>query len=83
MGSNEFSADGYMIISLRSSFAFPEPDPLMSTLPCSMGLVQLFVHLYFTHVHPQIPMINKRNFIKMQESRYKVGSSVGIAVFCY
>ncbi|KAI8824187.1 fungal-specific transcription factor domain-containing protein [Fimicolochytrium jonesii] len=56
--------DGVMSIALRSDVIPANPNLSMDSPPCSPDLVHHLVSLYFTHIHPYFPMIDRAAFTR-------------------
>ncbi|KAI8593019.1 fungal-specific transcription factor domain-containing protein [Geranomyces variabilis] len=57
-------ADGIMSIALRSDVQPANPSISHDSPPCSPDLVHHLVSLYFTHIHPYFPMIDRKSFTR-------------------
>jgi hypothetical protein len=57
-------AGGIMSISLSFEATPQKDDVLVDSPPCSPDLVLHLIGLYFTHVHPYFPMIDRHSFAR-------------------
>lgn len=61
--------DGVMSIALRSDVVPANPTLPIDSPPCSPDLVHHLVSLYFTHIHPYLPMIDRVAFTKQLKEK--------------
>ncbi|RKO83442.1 fungal-specific transcription factor domain-containing protein, partial [Blyttiomyces helicus] len=70
--------DGVLSIPVTRDGNSPHPPPSTSytpqeleTIPCTAELVFYLVDIYFTHLHPFFPMINRKQFMKQLTDKRK------------
>ncbi|KAI8920859.1 fungal-specific transcription factor domain-containing protein [Powellomyces hirtus] len=61
--------DGVMSIALRSDVQPANPTISHDSPPCSPDLVHHLVSLYFTHIHPYFPMIDRKSFTRQLKEK--------------
>ncbi|RKO90811.1 fungal-specific transcription factor domain-containing protein [Blyttiomyces helicus] len=68
MQSPRFSG-GVMSITLSSEVLPVNPSAALESPPCSAELIHHLVSLYFTHIHPYFPMINRLAFLRQLKEK--------------